>query len=41
VAVALRLGGTAQDLADIPYIHPCLSEITNLCAGRLAKMLNK
>lgn len=39
VAVCMQLGGTAADLAAIPYIHPCLSEITNLVAGRLAKML--
>ncbi len=39
VAVCMALGGTAADLAAIPYIHPCLSEITNFTAGKLAKML--
>ncbi len=37
VAVAMWLGGTARDLADIPYVHPCLAEIVNLCAYRLAR----
>ncbi len=38
VAVAMKLKGTARDLADIPYIHPCLSEITNLVAEKLARL---
>ena len=37
IAVALKLKGTAFDLADIPYVHPCLSEVTNMCAMKLAK----
>ncbi|MBI4799965.1 MAG: NAD(P)/FAD-dependent oxidoreductase, partial [Desulfarculus sp.] len=28
IAVAMKLGATAQDLAEVPYIHPCLAEIT-------------
>lgn len=40
-AVAMKLGGRPQDLADLPYIHPCLSELTNLCALRLAKKMGK
>ncbi|KMY68148.1 hypothetical protein AAU61_09060 [Desulfocarbo indianensis] len=41
VAVAMRLGGSAQDIADLPYIHPCLAELVNLCAYRLARMVAK
>lgn len=41
LAVAMKLGGTAQDIADIPYIHPCLAEATNLAAYRLAKKLKR
>jgi pyruvate/2-oxoglutarate dehydrogenase complex dihydrolipoamide dehydrogenase (E3) component len=41
VAVAMRLGGTAQDIADLPYIHPCLAELVNLCAYRLARMVKR
>jgi len=40
-AVAMKLGGRPQDLAELPYIHPCLSELTNLCAGRLANKLGR
>lgn len=39
IAVAMKLNATAQDLADIPYIHPCLAEITNYAAERLAHLL--
>ncbi|MEW5913407.1 MAG: FAD-dependent oxidoreductase [Thermodesulfobacteriota bacterium] len=39
VAVCLKLGGTAADLAAIPYIHPCLAEITQFTAGNLAKLV--
>lgn len=39
VAVCMQLGGAPADLAAIPYIHPCLAEITNFTAGRLAKKL--
>ena len=39
VAVALKLGGRAADLAELPYIHPCLSEITSFAAGRLVREL--
>lgn len=41
VAVAMRLGGTAQDIADLPYIHPCLAELINLCAYRLSRMVKR
>lgn len=41
VAVAMKLGGTAQDLAEIPYIHPSLAEITNFTAERLARLLRQ
>lgn len=41
MAVAMTLGGTAAQVADIPYIHPCLAEATNLCAYRLARKLKK
>jgi pyruvate/2-oxoglutarate dehydrogenase complex dihydrolipoamide dehydrogenase (E3) component len=41
VALAIRLGASAQDIADLPYIHPCLAELVNLCAYRLAKMLKR
>lgn len=41
VAVAMKLGGTAQDLSEIPYIHPSLAEITNFTAERLARLLQK
>ncbi|MBI5523019.1 MAG: NAD(P)/FAD-dependent oxidoreductase [Desulfarculus sp.] len=41
LAVAMKLGGTAQDLAEVPYIHPCLAEITNYAAERLAHMLRR
>lgn len=41
IAVAMKLGGTAQDLAAVPYIHPCLAEITNLAAERLADLLRQ
>lgn len=41
VAVAMKLGGTAADLADIPYVHPCLAEISELTAGRLARMVGR
>ena len=41
VAVAMKLHGTAQDLAGIPYIHPSLAEVTNFTAGRLAKDLSR
>jgi pyruvate/2-oxoglutarate dehydrogenase complex dihydrolipoamide dehydrogenase (E3) component len=41
VAVALKLGGTARDLASIPYIHPSLAEVTTFAAGRLAAKLAK
>jgi len=41
VAVAMRLGGAAKDIADLPYIHPCLAELVNLCAYRLARMVAK
>ncbi|MGD8562566.1 MAG: FAD-dependent oxidoreductase [Desulfarculaceae bacterium] len=37
--VAMKLKGTPKDLAEIPYLHPCLSEITNFCAHRLARKL--
>ena len=40
-AVAMKVGGSPKDLAELPYIHPCLSELTNLCAGRLARKLVK
>ncbi|RJX36458.1 MAG: NAD(P)/FAD-dependent oxidoreductase [Desulfarculus sp.] len=40
VAVCLRLGGAAKDLAAIPYIHPCLAEITQFTAGNLAKQVS-
>jgi len=39
MAVAIKLGGTAADIASIPYIHPSLAEISELTAGRLAKKL--
>jgi pyruvate/2-oxoglutarate dehydrogenase complex dihydrolipoamide dehydrogenase (E3) component len=39
VAVAMKLGGKARDLAQIPYIHPCLSEITPSVAEKLAWLL--
>lgn len=39
LAVALKLNGAARDLADIPYIHPSLAEITNFTAERLASRL--
>lgn len=38
-AVAMKLGGVPRDLAELPYVHPCLSELTSLCAHRLAKAL--
>jgi pyruvate/2-oxoglutarate dehydrogenase complex dihydrolipoamide dehydrogenase (E3) component len=38
VAVAMKLGGSARDIAEIPYIHPCLSEITQSVAERLARL---
>ena len=41
IAVALKLKGTAFDLADIPYVHPCLSEVTNMCAMKLARKAKK
>jgi pyruvate/2-oxoglutarate dehydrogenase complex dihydrolipoamide dehydrogenase (E3) component len=41
VAVAMKLGGTAQDLSHIPYIHPSLAEITNFTAERLARLVQK
>lgn len=41
IAVAMRLGGTAQVIADLPYIHPCLAELVNLCAYRLASMVKR
>jgi pyruvate/2-oxoglutarate dehydrogenase complex dihydrolipoamide dehydrogenase (E3) component len=41
VAVAMRLGGSAKDIADLPYIHPCLAELVNLCAYRLARMVGR
>ncbi len=40
-AVAMKLGGTVYDLAELPYVHPCLSELTNLCAGRLARQIKR
>lgn len=39
MAVAIKLGGTAADIASIPYIHPSLAEISEFAAGRLAKKL--
>ncbi|MCF8034766.1 MAG: NAD(P)/FAD-dependent oxidoreductase [Desulfarculaceae bacterium] len=39
MAVALKLGGTAADIAAIPYIHPCLSEAGEFAAGRLARQV--
>jgi|Deesub1362A_J573_1020465.scaffolds.fasta_scaffold03028_1 pyruvate/2-oxoglutarate dehydrogenase complex dihydrolipoamide dehydrogenase (E3) component len=39
VAVAMQLDATPDDIAAIPYAHPCLSELVNLCAGRLARAL--
>ena len=41
VAVALKLKGTAFDLAGIPFVHPCLSEVLSMCAMRLAGMVKK
>ncbi len=40
-AVTIKLGGTPGDIASIPYTHPCLAEITEMTAGRLARMLKK
>ncbi len=40
-AVAMKLKGTPHDLAQLPYVHPCLSELTNLCAHRLARLLDR
>ena len=39
MAVALKLGGTAADIAAIPYIHPCLAEISEFAAGSLARLV--
>lgn len=41
VALVMRLGGTAQAMADLPYVHPCLAELVNLCAFRLAKLVKR
>jgi len=41
MAVALKLGGTAADIAAIPYIHPCLSEASEFVAGRVARMVER
>ncbi len=41
MAVAIKLGGTAADIAAIPYIHPTLAEVSEFAAGRLAKMLER
>ncbi|MFH1058559.1 MAG: NAD(P)/FAD-dependent oxidoreductase [Pseudomonadota bacterium] len=41
VAVAMQLGGRPADIAAVPYIHPCLAEITNYCAHDLAKELRR
>jgi hypothetical protein len=35
----MKLGGSPRDLAELPYVHPCLSELTSLCAHRLAKLM--
>ena len=41
VAVAMKLGGTPGDIADIPYAHPCLAELVNFTAHSLAGKLRK
>ena len=41
VALVMRLGGTAQAMADLPYVHPCLAELVNLCAFRLSKLIKR
>ena len=41
VAVAMKLGGAPADIADIPYAHPCLSELVNFTAYRLAGKMRK
>lgn len=41
VAVAMGLGAGPAAIADIPYIHPCLSEATNFCASTLVRKLAK
>jgi pyruvate/2-oxoglutarate dehydrogenase complex dihydrolipoamide dehydrogenase (E3) component len=40
LVVAMTLKGTAGDLAEIPYLHPCLAEITPSVAERLARLVN-
>lgn len=37
VVVAMRLGGTAQDIADTIHIHPTLPEVINSAAGGVHK----
>lgn len=39
VAMAMRLGGTAKDLAELAWIHPCLAEVTGRAAMRLERAL--
>lgn len=39
VAVAMQLEGRPRDMADIPYIHPCLAEVVQFCAEKLARKL--
>jgi pyruvate/2-oxoglutarate dehydrogenase complex dihydrolipoamide dehydrogenase (E3) component len=39
MAVAIKMNATAEDVASIPYIHPCLSEVSEFAAGRLASKL--
>ena len=41
VAVAMKLGGRPQDIAAIPYVHPCLGELVHYCAHRLSGQLRK
>lgn len=40
-AITIKLGGTPGDIGSIPYTHPCLAEVTEMTAGRLARMLKK
>jgi len=40
-AMTMKLGGAPSDMADLPYVHPCLAELTNLCAYRLARLLSR
>lgn len=39
LAVAMKLAGRARDIAEIPYVHPCLSEITQSVAEKLDRLV--